>query len=339
MENMKHYFYVPSYNVLRQYLYFKQKFQDVIIVSGNRDLVKFAQYMKWEAIDCSMGLRSEKNKSINIFKRLIDFWKRSDDAVDYVISNIDNGIFYFSFLLIDLWGLKLVKKIAQKKNVKIVYLEDTKVISNHKALKKVSISYRYVQYYSMLLYLLPVKWFDTGGGHYLGVSKDFLKKYGIICDKSPDPFYSPVEVLAIPLKASIEVLIIGGESIDDNKNVMNTENIKSVLRFIKEIRPDACFKYHPGAPVHNELCDSFSQVDSFIPVEFLHKSIKIAVADFSVSLINLSLLGVKCVAYLKLLETYSNFDKDFYIKMLTEDSKGKINFVNSFDELAAQLKA
>lgn len=335
---MKHYFCVPSYNVLRQYLYFKQKFQDITIVSGNEDIVKLARYMQWAVIDCCTTPQNPENRAINKFRRLLRFWKRSNENINSTISKIDNGIFYFSTLLIDLWTLKLVQRLALKKDVKIIYLEDVKVVASHKKLKRVNLLYRYRQCYAMLLYLLPLKWFDTTYGHYLGVDQGFLKKNGISRDTSPEPFYSAVESPTIQSTTSFGVLILGGKMIDENKEQWDTEDLKAVYRFIKKIRPDAYFKYHPGTVVHDEISDSFNQVERFIPVEFLRKSIKIAVSDLSHGLIGLSLCGVQCISYLNLIKTCPGFDKDYWVKFIIENSNGRIHFVNSFDELAVLLK-
>ncbi len=335
---MKYYFYAPSYVTLREYFYLKHRFQNVTLVSGHEDLVKLARYMQWDIIDCCAAGQPLKNRSANTFKRLIQYWKRNNDTIDFVVSNINNGTFYFQTLLIDLWGLKLVQRLSQKKNVEIIYLDNIKITSRYQQLKRVNLSYRYLQVYNMLLYLLPFKWFDTGGGYYLGVDQSFLKKYGITHDRSMDPFYSIVEGPSVCSTVPIEVLIIGGVKLDENKTLLNPEDIKTVYRFIKKVQPNTYFKYHPGNIAHDEVSDSFKQVEPFIPVEFLHKTIKMAIGDFSFSLINLSLRGVQCVSYLNLIETNPNYNKDFWVRLLTEGSKGRIRFVNSFDELAAMLK-
>lgn len=338
---MKYYLYIPSYTTIRQYLYLKKKFKDIKLVSRNTDLIKFAQYMEWHILDFSEEYHQPPNNTLNIFRKFknhIEFRERLNDNIDFSISRLDSGTFYFSTLLIDHWVLKFVQRLSFKNSMKIIYLDDTKVTMIYKKATNISLSERFVQFHSRLLYFLPLKWFDSAGGHYLGVDYNFLRRYGISHDKSLDPFYSNVEIPQLPTKALIDVLIIGGQKIDENSQFFNCDSIKAVYKFIKKIRPDTYFKYHPGEVVPDDLSDSFNQVEPFIPVEFLHKTIKIALGDFSYALVGLSLQGVLCISYLNLLEAYPIFDKEFWVRKLNEDSNGKIRFVNSFDELANLLK-
>jgi hypothetical protein len=336
---MNHYFYAPSYVTLRVYLFLKEYQKDLILVSGNKNLIDFAKYMEWEIIEFDAPQPVKSVRSIRFYKELPVFWKALHKEINSILGNLDSGVFYFSTLLIDLFCLKMVQRIAEEKKMKLIYLDDVEVTKHHKIKKRIPIETKVHQVKFTLQYLLPFKVFDTGGGGiYYGVDDSFLDKYGIIHDKSPEQFRPKMKMRIVPIAESIDVLIVGAGNIDENKDILNPESTRCVFQYIKKLRPDAFFKYHPGEIVHDELSDSFRQVKPFIPVEFFYKSIKLALSDYSYALVNLSLHGVKCVSYLHLLESYPKFDKVYWVDKLSKDSNGKIIFVRSFDELKMVLE-
>lgn len=336
---MKYYFYAPSFVTLREYLYLKTLYQDIIMVTLNPGLIDVAKLMKWDLIafplydNSVLNVKSPIARKIHTLKYFNNVNKRINKQI---VQAVQKGMFFSSCLLIDLWGIKIVKQIARlRKDVNVVYLNDYEVTSRFKKIKNLPLNRLVQQIKTSLLFGTRLGWYDTGCGEYLGVDINrFTKKYGIENKKSAEAFYSKTNYDNIDIDLEpIQCLILGNCGIDDNKTIVSTESIKKVYNFIKKIIPDAYHKYHPGRIFHDELSDSFKQAPSVIPVEFLHKKIKIAIGDFSSALTTLSFMGVKCISYLKLLDTYSNFDKDFWIKRMTKDSIGKIIFVNTFAEL------
>jgi len=341
---MKYYFYAPSFVTLREYSYFKTLYPDIILISLNPVLIDFAKLMKWDLIAFPLYDYNETRVKSSFVRDIyaLKYYNNLNKEIEKrIVRILQKGMFFSSCLLIDLWGIKILKQIAKiKKDVNVVCLHDYDVSSRIKKVKNLPFDKLLLQIKSSLLYGLRLDWFNTGSGEYLGVDRDkFTKKYKFENRNSVEAFCGKVSYGEVDIDIEpIRCLILGGYGIDDNKSLISTDSIRKVFNFIKKVKPDTCFKYHPGKNFHDELSDSFKQVPSGIPVEFLSKKIKIAISDFSWALISLSELGVKCISYLKLLDTYPDLDKYFWIEKLTKNSRGKIVFVDSFEELENLLK-
>lgn len=340
---MNYYFYAPSFVTLREYLYLKSLHPDIVMVTLNSGLLDLAKQMKWNVI----GFPIYENRALKIKSPVarklvtIKYFNELNRKVKVEILNvIEHGTFYISCLLIDLWGIKITKQIAElQKDVRVVYLNDQEVTSRYKIIKNLSAGQRMSQLKVSLLFGIKIQWYVTGCGEYLGVDiEEFTSQYGIENRFCPEAFYNKINYGDIEIDMpSIPCLILGGYGIDDNKTLIDTGSIRKVLSFIKEIRPDTYHKYHPGEIIHDPLLDAFRQVPSGIPVEFLHKKINVAVSDFSSALVTLSNMGVKCISYLKLLETTPSFDKDFFLERMHKSSDGRIIIASTFDELKALI--
>lgn len=315
------------------------------MVTLNPYLIDVAKLMKWDLIVFSLYDNNALNVKSSIVRKICTLKYSiniNKNIKKRIVQTIQKGTFFSSVLLIDLWGIRMFKQIARyRKDVRAVYLNDYRVTSRFKKVTNLPFKRLLHQIKTSLLFGIRLGWYDTGGGEYLGVDIGrFTKKHGIENRKSTEVFYSKVNYDDIDSDMEpIPCLILGGYGIELVKEIFFVKSLEKVYNFIKKTRPDAYHKYHPGKKYPDELSNSFKQVSSTIPVEFLHKKIKIVVGSISSALAILSFMGVKSISYLKLLDTCSNFDKNFWIERMTHDSDGKIIFVNSFEEFEKLLKS
>ncbi len=335
---MKNYLYAPSYLSIRYFLFLKKNFSNLVIITSNNDLAKFSKKMNWELIYFDSEFELIPNKYLPFFlKNVILFIKKKqliNKKICQIVSKMNAGKLYFSTNVIDLWILKLVKSIKNYNSFETIYLDDVQVTSTYKIVERLNINERKFLYYNSFLYSLPLKYFLCTGNKYLGISMLTLKKYKVQHHVNSDIFYSNVCYPEIITTQNYPILIIGGNRIDESEKFFKTESLYKVLKYIKKIRPDSFYKYHPGEIVHNDFLDSFPQVEKFIPTEFLSKNLRIVIGDYTSSFKGLcEKNNIICISYLNLLEITENFNKTFWVNKLNNDTNGKLIFVNSFKEL------
>ena len=136
MEIMKYYFYAPSFVTLREYLYLKTLYQDIIMVTLNPDLIDVAKLMKWNLIAFPLYDNRALNVKSPIARKILTlkyFYNENKRINKEMVQMIKKGTFFSSCLLIDLWGIKILKQIAKlKKDVNVVFLNDYEVTKRFK---------------------------------------------------------------------------------------------------------------------------------------------------------------------------------------------------------------
>ena len=335
--------FLPGLHSLNHVHGYEREFgQEIVFVTFDKIAYEILTDNSYRAILCNPFTSLKGLQRYLIIPRILHRWKYNNSVLKLLNEEIvDNSTFILNIRIINYWGVLIAKYLfISARKVELIYLRKNEIFNNYQTF---DIKKLYYQLIDSLSYKLKLKWFfsEKGLGIYLGVSEDYLKSFSIrfVDDESfildsTSRFENKEDSTA----KSINRLILGGSSISVEKNFYDTQDVIEIYRITKKRYPDTFHKYHPGKIIKDALSDSFFQIDNEIPIEIINYEIKVLIGGFSTALISMSLRGVKCVSYMKLVNPTKNFDRDFFIKDMLIKSNNKIHFPDTMGEYLEIIK-
>ncbi len=338
------YIFLPGVASLSRIGFFEREFgKNIIFITFCNTTYKTISTLSLKAILCPLFERSPNTNRYSILKRLNSRWEYNKSILESLNDEIiDNSCFIFFIIIIDYWGV-LIAKFLSKNNRKVglIYIDNKSNSYNKIAM------YHPNNIHSMLVdsiaYKLPLRWLKdkNGLGTYLGVTNAFLInniKLISFHDNDLELERSSASRAIVKQERVIDRLILGGYSIDGEKEFYCTDDVVNIYKETKEMYPNTFHKYHPGKILKDTLSDSFLQIDHEEPIEYINLEVRVVIASFSLTLVSMSLRGVTCVSYMKLVKYKKGFDGDAIVKKMLKQSNNKIHFPETISEYLELIK-
>lgn len=333
------YIYCPSYPAIRLVCYFITQNEPITIITSNLDILKLCKVMQWPVITF--------NSTIKNRPRVYEIWnpikiREFRKKIDEIFLEISNQCqkdsqLYFSMLCFDLLGLDLIARFTRKRaDLKIIYWrENISCIS--KRVFPPNIRKLAQLIYFNLLHQLSFQYQKCQSDEFIAVNDNFLSQHNITELILPNIYDIDVFNNLIIPQMPAPIIILGGYSLEMDAITYNTEDLKGIYHFIKELRPDVYYKPHPGCEKIEIFFESYNIFPAYIPSEFLAKSTKIVISTATTAMNYLAKSGVTCISILDLIQTKQSFDKEGWRKKMLTESANQIKFVESKEALERYL--
>ncbi len=324
------YYYLSGVSHIPHFRQIQKKVPDLIAVSLSSDVAKYflhEQCFKPLLKDTDFLL---KKIPVNIL----------ESSARNFINHSPISSFIFNERLIDLNGIYFAKTLVKYGVSTIIYADDVSVTNFYKFAK-----IRHLSVWMWLSWLknfikykfMPIRWYETHDGIYLGVSKFFLVQSGICVRKYPDqhgwnPFFrGGVSVEKKSESLAGKFVIALGYSIFDDSKFFNPSQRYLIYRDIIETLPNVFVKYHPQSIIKNEF-PNVRELPRTEVIEAYADQIFVVISDYSLSLINMSQLGVKTISILDMLKV-TDQEKYAFWKEYLSLSGTNIFFPNNIGHL------
>jgi len=331
------YIHIPSYPSIALYIELKKE-DMVVIITSNNDVKLLCDFMGWEYIYFEYYVF--KNKYKNFFHKismLRESRRHFRSNALYLSDNIEkNSELYLSVFGVDLQGVHILFNLIKiRKDLKVIsHVENT--VKMKKKIEWPKIRELAVFFKSNIMFFPPLFLYLQGGdGRYQWISeKYYMKKYNIykynlnITNEHELYKFSGISN-RLGLNEKINVFV-GTYKFEFDELIWDTEKVKEAYRSLR--KHSVYYKPHPGSVEIDNFFTNDKQVKQFIPIEMIWDNINICIAVASLSLINLSKMGVKCICLLNLVSPKSNFDADYYIELYKEHGEN-ILFPKTLREL------
>lgn len=335
------YVFCVGYKQLFFALYLKNVLEkEIVIVTHSTDVIKFCKSEKITYIQ----IKQHSPRITSLFK-LFALKK----ALDEVIKKVDmhrEDTFFMTGKVVGYELFYLAKELSKKGNVYIV--RTMRELKNFKPprFKPIFIRGTIGKFFLKIVLDLDLMYYESNKDPRLGIDNSFLEKYGI------KEYVTDLDIEGMTLEAvkksksnykEYDNLIIDGG--DRPGGTISFDSIRKLYKNLSELPIKFVFKKHPS-PQQNKQADLYysellnywdkpEELPDYIPVELFCNNIKKnVIAIFSVSLTTASQLQhLKAISMLELVdwsnESYKKEFKDYLIK----ESKNKIIFPKSFEEL------
>lgn len=324
------YYYLSGVSHIPHFRQIQKKVPDLIAVSFSSDVAKYFLHEK-----CFKPLLED----VHLLSKKISVNKLDSSAKKF-ITQAPISSFIFNERLIDLNGVYYAKTLAKLGVKTVIYCDDINVTT----------FYRFAKIHHLTIWMwlswlknfirykfLPIRWYETHDGTYLGVSKKYLVHSGIGIKEYPDqhnwnPFFrGGVSVEKKSEKIACKVVIALGYSVFDDSTFFNHKHRELIYRDIIKRMPNVFVKYHPQSTIKNEFPD-VRELDRTEVIESYANQIYVLISDYSLSLINMSQLGVKTISIMDML-TITNQEKYSFWKEYLSLSGANIFFPKNMDQL------
>jgi hypothetical protein len=324
------YYYLSGVSHIPHFLQIQKKVPDLIAVSLSNDVAKYFLHQQ-----CFKPLLEDthlisKKIPINIL----------DSSAKNFISQAPISSFIFNERLIDLNGVYYAKTLVKLGVKTVIYWDDINVTNFYKfaKIRHLTIWMWFSWLKNFIRYkFLPIRWYETHDGIYLGVSKKYLVNSGMGIKEYPDqhgwnPFFrGGAFVEKKSEKIDCKIVIALGYSIFDDSRFFNHNHRVLIYRDIIKKIPNVFVKYHPQSIIKNEFPD-VRELHRAEVIESYADQIYVLISDYSLSLINMSQLGVKTISVLDMLAV-ADQEKYFFWKEYLSLSGHNIFFPKNMDEL------
>ena len=343
MKNIIKYIHIPSYPSIALYIELR-KDSEVVIITSNNDVKLLCDFMGWKYIYFEYYIFTNKSKNIvNKISKILDSRRHFRESSSFLSSNIEeNSEIYLSVFGVDLQGVHILFNLIKKrKDLKVIsHVENTVKMKKKIEWPKPKEFLEFLK--SNIMFFPPLFLYLQGGdGRYQWISeKYYMRKYNIskyiikITNEHELYKFSGIS-RRLGLKNKINVFI-GTYKFEYDELIWDASKVKKIYRLLK--KHSIYYKAHPGVLEIDDFFIEEKQVKQFIPVEMIWDNINICVAVASLSLINLSKMGVKCICLLNLVSPKENFDADYYIELYKKHGDN-ILFPNDMLELENMMSA
>lgn len=331
-------FYIPSYNVLRQFLYIKKKFPKIVPITSNSDLIIFFKEVSQDYIDLS-----DLNNLPKINKnpiRLIQYWKKKKSIFEKKFKNTKVYL-VTTTRIADFIAIDLIVNILKFKKNRMIFLNDDNVNSSSFKINKMSILNYFELCKYRLLYLAKINIVSNNWGSHYGLEESYLKKKKIKVLNYKNIFYQNIDYPHFNLDGkyyNYTLILLGIPEQDDY--LVDTYSLLDLYKYIESKSNNLVFKDHPlsinsikGYPIGKK------KVPRYFPVECIAKNFNFVISDLSTSFIYLSKNKVKCISLINLIRKKENYDSHSLLDIIKKDgNKDYIFTPNTIQELDKLLK-
>ena len=321
---MKNYFYCNSYQAFFMALNISTEKNPVTILTSKKDIAKVCE-------DLELPIINLKNHSI---KEIIVKSKKINTLIKSVCKTISNGCLHFSHTQFDVFCFLLINEYAKKHGLVKFYNFELVINSNERFLFT-------KRFFKILIFKwiinssyktnLIIKIINKRPLFAIDNNFFFYNKIDIIDNKTQ--FYNIVYRVSQKNKINvgpIEVLFLGQNLL--NSTQISTPSIINLYQYLNNY--NIVVKHHPYMS-EEKIFESKFQVPLYLPAELLFGNVvKSVISINSVALITASrYAGIKAISLMNLL-TINDLKLSTQIReLLTQESKGRIFFPNSFEEL------
>jgi hypothetical protein len=324
------YYYLSGVSHIDHFFQIRKKFPNIVPATLSCDVINYFSGKEYVE-NLTSGF---KGPAYRVPLKLLD------RAAEQLIVNKEIDDFIFNERLIDLNGIYFAIRLVKLGAKCVTYYDDCSVTDYYKiAHLKVLNLWAWCSWIKNFIKykFLPICWFETHDGIYLGVSKSYLRRSGIKIEE----FKSTSEWNPLfrgsgrhdgfrGLKEGIVVLALGYSIRDESIFFEANERIKIYQEIIKNI-PNVYIKYHPSSMIENEL-KGCSELRRQPIIEEYSDIIAVLISDYSTSLISMSHLNVRSISIIDMIRVIDDKKYSFWKNYLLQ-SGSNIYFPNNMNEL------
>lgn len=337
---MYRYIYSPSYPSVRLIQYFINKGDKVKVITSNASIRSLCNYMKWDMI------WFEADKVQQIVKRNVwnpvswyRHYKILNVLVDEIILQIHEGELYLTTLGIDIVGLHLIQKIADRHNIiQIRYWAEVQYPPPLNQSYPVSLRELITLIRFNILFSPQYTFKKEISGKYLFVTDRYLVRNNISIFSDDEVWVGDVyETMKMPgVEEKSISLILGGYSLAQDEEIFGN-GLKSVYEVIQSTLPDCLYKPHPGEYKLDGILKNFDLYEyTDIPYEYLHNHLQLVICLGTIGVAYLAKKNVKVISIIDLLGIDDNKKKEWK-KLLIESCDDSIAFPQDMTDLKSML--
>ena len=334
------YVFCGGYKTLLFALYLKNVLnKEIVVVTYGTDVVEFCKTEKLDYIQ----IKQFRPRITSVFK-LLTFKRKLDDAIKKIDMHKED-VFFVTGKVTSYEVFYLAKELSRKGKVYFVHTMRELKIFKHPWYKPFirGILYKYI---IKIVLGLDVMYYESNKDPRIGFDNNFMKKYNIK-EYTPDLefeelIFEAVKKTKIKYK-SYDNLIVDSGIVDE---IIVADSEKKLYNNLFELPLEFAIKKCPQSKKYTaerEMADQAyyalfkkcEELPRHIPVEFFFNNIKRNVISmFSTSLITASKFDhLNAISLLELVDWYHKSYKKEFKDHLIEESKNKIIFPTSFEEL------
>lgn len=329
------YYYLSGVSHISHFNQIQKKFPDVIPATLSKEVVQYFEGKEYVE-NLVTGYDGPSYRiPISLLRRSAANFSKSNAIEEFI----------FNERLIDLNGIYFAIRLKKLGIKNVVYYDDCIVTKFYKLAQFRNLSLwawlSWIKNFAKYMFL-PIRWYETHDGIYLGVSKNYFNKVGVIIEEfTPESAWNPMlrgSVSGILRKKSLgeKVVIALGYSVADEQFFYDAREKEGIYREILATLPNCYIKYHPNSTVKNEFFEYMEMPRNKVIEEYANE-ISVVVSDYSLSLIELSQVGVNAISILDMVKIKDQ-DKHQFWKNYLLASAPNINFPKTINELIALCK-
>jgi len=329
------YYYLSGVSHISHFNQIRKKYPDVIPATLSKEVIQYFEGKEYVE-NLVAGYDGPSYRiPISLLRRSAINFSKSNSIEEFI----------FNERLIDLNGIYFAIRLKKLGIKNVIYYDDCIVTKFYKLaqLRNLSLWAWLSWFKNFAKYLcLPIKWYETHDGIYLGVSKKYLVKVGITIEEfTLESAWNPMlrgSTCRVLQKKSLgeKVVIALGYSVTDEQFFYDAREKEDIYRKILAVLPNCYIKYHPNSTVKNEFLE-YEEIPRNKVIEEYADEISVVVSDYSLSLIELSHVGVNAISILDIVKIIDK-DKHQFWKDYLLASAPNINFPKTLYELILLCK-